>query len=90
MHPGVLLDAVGVLVGAHGVSDSFDAIENRANEVVGGVGLVLGASSMMGSGVAAVEDWVAHALVEGFHVDLGSDAIIRGFIGKHVLAEFRE
>ena len=43
-----------VLSGAQSVGDALDGIQNGAGEVVGGVGLVLGAGAQVGGLVVAV------------------------------------
>jgi hypothetical protein len=85
--PVVLLNSIGIFVGSHGVSDSFNRIDNGASKIVSGVNSVLGSSSVMGFILASVKDGVSHALVESFHIGLTTDTVFRGFTNLHLFPD---
>lgn len=75
-HPPVLGVTVTVLDGSESMSDTLEAIDERAGEVVGRVGLVLVAGAVVGSGVAAEDDGVAHGLVRVVDGNLRAEAVL--------------
>jgi hypothetical protein len=86
-NPVVLLNSIGIFVGSHGVSDSFNRIDDGASKIVSGVNLVLGSGSVMGFILASVKDGISHALVEGFHIGLTTDTVFGGFTDLHLFPD---
>mmetsp|Transcript_3780 Transcript_3780/g.10537 ORF Transcript_3780/g.10537 Transcript_3780/m.10537 type:complete len:363 (-) Transcript_3780:291-1379(-) len=89
-HPSVHLVAVLVLDGAERMGHSLDGVHARAGEVVGRVGLVGGARSMVRRlDLATVEHRVAQALVFALHVHPATDAALQALraAGEHLLPQ---
>lgn len=83
----VLFNAVAILVGPHGMSDPFVAIDQRADEIVGRVGLIFGPSAMVRCLIAPVEHRVPHTPVLRLHVDLRTNAVLISLAFQHLLVD---
>lgn len=80
------------LSGSECVGDALHRVDDGAGEVVGGVGLVLGASSVVGSVVEAVHHGIAHGSVHAGHVDLRTETELgeRGISCEELLEELQK
>ncbi|KAH3684301.1 hypothetical protein WICPIJ_004741 [Wickerhamomyces pijperi] len=87
--PLVLRVTVTVLDGSQSMGDTFDGIDNWDTEIVGWVHLPGGASSVVRSQVASVDDWVSHGFVWVVDGHLGTQTVLQPFFGTvlHLLGE---
>ena len=81
LEPLILGVSVAVLVCAEGMGDAFEGVEDGDAEVVGGVDFPGGAGAVMGLGIAAVDDGVAHGFVGVVDGHFGADAPFDAFVG---------
>ena len=88
----VVLDVtVRVFRGPQTVGHALDRVHDRAHEVVGGVGVELGARAVVRRGVPAVQHRVPQRAVVGGHVNLGAQAVLHhGRVAFHQAFEQRQ
>ena len=72
MNPVIEGVSIVVLNGTKTVGNIFNGINNRACEIIGGIGLVLGTGTMMSLKLNSVEYRVTEALYRAHHVELCS------------------
>mmetsp|Transcript_19541 Transcript_19541/g.31444 ORF Transcript_19541/g.31444 Transcript_19541/m.31444 type:complete len:280 (-) Transcript_19541:676-1515(-) len=71
LDPLILFVAILVLRGTHGVSNTFNGIDNGTCQIVGRIRLEFDSRPMVGRQVLSIQHWISKRPIIAFHVDLG-------------------